>query len=356
MRVRACIVRAPNWVGDAVMSLGAIRELRRLVGGARLAVAAKSWVAAIYEESGLVDEVVPLERRAWRDALDHARAIRAGGYDVAVLFQNAFQAALVARMARVPRIVGYGTERRGFLLTDVVAMPPDHRREHQSRYYMNVVGGFERAFSGTDTVRPERADCSLRVQPSTVALGWEVLENLGLPAGTPLVAVNPGATNSRAKQWLPDRFAAAAADLAGRHGATILVLGSDAEASTARAVIAALPDPSRAVDLAGRTTLRALIGILAASKALLSNDTGPAHLAGAIGVPTITIFGPTERFATEPLGIRAASVIHPVECAPCMLRDCPIDHRCMTGVSVAAVVSAAEAEIEAASAQEGEPA
>lgn len=341
MEIRACVVRAPNWVGDAVMSLGGLRELRRLVGGARLAVAARPWVAAIYEETGIVDEVIPLDRRSWRDALSHAGAIRKGGYDVAVLFQNAFEAAFVARLARVPRIAGYPTERRGLLLTDEVPLPENHRTEHQSRYYMHVVAGVERALDGSDTVRPERADCSLVPTPETVALGRERLETEGISSSESIVCVNPGATNSRAKQWLPDRFAVAAEAIAQNTGARIAVIGSAGESGVAAAVIAAMSNPGRAVNLAGKTSLRELIGVLAASTALVSNDTGPAHLAAAIGLPTVTVFGPTEAFATRPFGPRAVVVSHPVDCAPCMLRDCPIDHRCMTGVSVDAVVAAA---------------
>lgn len=341
MEIRACVVRAPNWVGDAVMSLGGLRELRRIVGGARLAVAARPWVAAIYEETGIVDEVIPLDRRSWRDALSHASAIRKGGYDVAVLFQNAFEAAFVARLARVPRIAGYPTERRGVLLTDEVPLPENHRAEHQSRYYMNVVAGVERALDGSDTVRPDQADCSLAPRAETLALGRQRLEAEGIGASETVVCINPGATNSRAKQWLPDRFAAAAESIAESTGSRVAVIGSAAESGVAAAVIAALSESGRAVNLAGKTSLRELIGVLGSSKALISNDTGPAHLAAAIGLPTVTVFGPTEAFATRPLGPRAVVVSHPVDCAPCMLRDCPIDHRCMTGVTADAVAAAA---------------
>lgn len=355
MSVRACVVRAPNWVGDAVMSLGGLRELRRLIGGARLAVAARPWVAAIYEETGIVDEVIPLDRRSWRDAMSHASVIRRGGYDVAVLFQNAFEAALVMRLARIPRIAGYATERRGILLTDEVPLPENHRTEHQSRYYMHIVAGVERALDGSETVRPERPDCSLAPRPETRDLGRKLLAAEGIPATQPVVCINPGATNSRAKQWIPERFAAAAESLAGSLGARIAVVGSAGESDVAAAVIAAMAEPGLAVNLAGTTSLRELIGVLAVSTALVSNDTGPAHLAAAIGLPTVTVFGPTEAFATRPLGPRAVVVSHPVDCSPCMLRDCPIDHRCMTGVSVDDVVAAATGVISRQTCEEPAP-
>jgi heptosyltransferase-2 len=158
--------------------------------------------------------------------------------------------------------------------------------------------------------------------------------------------LNPGATNSRAKRWLPERFAAVGDALADRFGARIAIVGSAAERETAERVAALMRDPSAAAVLAGRTTIAELVGVLANATALVSNDTGPAHLGAALGVPTVTIFGPTERFATEPVGRRARSVDHPVECAPCMLRDCPIDHRCMTGVRVEEVLEAVEATLQ----------
>lgn len=345
MRIGACVVRAPNWVGDAVMSLGGLRELRRVFGEIRLAVAARPWVAAIYEETGLVDEVVVFERHSWRDALSHARSLRGRHYDAAVLFQNAFEAAAVARIARIPRIAGYATERRGALLTDRIAMPGDSRTAHQSRYYAAIAAGVEAAWLGASTVDLARIDCSLEARPETVELGRRVIDREGVDRADPLVCINPGATNSRAKQWLPERFAQAAESIAEPLDARIVIVGSSAESETARAVAAAMKTPGRAIDCSGRTTLRELIGLLAISRALVSNDTGPAHLAAALSTPTVTIFGPTEIFSTAPLGKRAVVVSHPVDCAPCMLRDCPIDHRCMTGVTDDAVVTAARGAI-----------
>lgn len=336
------LVRAPNWVGDAVMSLGALREVRRIAGAGRLTVAARPWVAGIFEESGVADEVVPLEG----GLLGAARAIRGAHADVAVLFPNSFAAALGARLGGVRRVVGFATDRRGWMLTDRVAMPAGARDEHQSHYYMHVAAGLERALEGTTTVDASSPDTSLTARPATRARGRALLEAAGVPTVAPVVVLNPGATNSRAKRWLPERFAAAGDALADRFGARVAIVGSAAERETAERVAALMRDPSLAAVLAGRTTIAELVGVLASALALVSNDTGPAHLGAALGVPTVTIFGPTERFATEPAGRRARAVAHPVECAPCMLRDCPIDHRCMTGVKVEEVLRAVEAALE----------
>jgi lipopolysaccharide heptosyltransferase II len=342
MAVRSCVLRAPNWVGDAVMSLAGLREVRRIVGDGHLAVAAPSRVAGIFEEAGIADEVVALERRSWRDTLATAAMLRERRFDVAVLFQNAFEAALVAQLARAQRVVGFPTDGRRLLLTDVVPLPDDARGEHQTRYYMRIAAGLERALDGTSHVDLERADASLRARPETVARGRELLAAAGISPATPVVALNPGATNSRAKQWLPERFAAVGDALADRTGGRVAILGGETERATAETVASAMRDPSRAVVLAGHTTITELVGVLSSALALVSNDTGPAHLGAALGVPTVTIFGPTEHFATHPVGPRAAMVRHAVECAPCMLRDCPIDHRCMTRVGVEDVIAAVD--------------
>ncbi|HQR37514.1 MAG TPA: lipopolysaccharide heptosyltransferase II [Blastocatellia bacterium] len=342
MTVRSCIVRAPNWIGDAVMSLGALREIRRALGDAELAIAARPWVAGIYEEARVADQVIQLERRSWRDAFAAARGIRSGQFDCAVLLQNAFEAALVMRLAGVPRIVGYPSDGRGILLTDSVALAPNASAEHQTRYYGRIARGFEEALFGASHVDLDRLDVTLTPSETAVARAHAILMENGVPPGSPIVAINPGATNSRAKQWLPERFAAVGDTLARRHDAHVVIVGSGNELDTAMAVQAAMADQSRSVVVAGATTVQDLIGILSLASALVSNDTGPAHLGAALGIPTVTIFGPTEQFATHPVGAHATTVSEPVDCAPCMLRDCPIDHPCMTRLTVDKVLGAVE--------------
>lgn len=334
------IVRAPNWVGDAVMALGGLREVRRIVGDGRLTVAARPWVAGIFEQTGLVDDVVPVERRSWRDVVGFARTLKARSFDAAVLFQNAFEAALAARMARIPRIHGYPTDGRRFLLTDPIPLAPDYRLQHQSRYYMAIAAGFERALTGASTVDIDAPDLALAPSKAIRERGVRILADAGIAPGTPIVAINPGATNSRAKQWLPTRFADVGQALAIEWNARVVLLGSESERSTAEQVAALIHPSDHVAVLAGNTSISELIGVLAHARALISNDTGPAHIGAALGIPTVTIFGPTEMFATHPIGPHAQTVNHPVACAPCMLRDCPIDHRCMTKIDVDTVLDA----------------
>jgi len=334
------VVRVPNWLGDAVMSLGGVRALRELAPSAHLAVLCRPAVADIFREAGIADEVLAVPRRSWRDTLTVARAVRAGRFDVAVLFQNAFEAALVARLAGIRRIVGYPTDGRRLLLTDRVERLPEHDREHQGRYYTRIAAGFERAILGTSSLDPEKVDLTLKPTDATRDRALALLRAAGIPAGAPIGVLNPGATNSRAKQWMPDRFAAVGDTFVARSGGYVVLVGAATDAEASRRVVAGMQRSDRAIVLAGQTSVADLVGILAEAWIVVSNDTGPAHVSAAVGSPTVTIFGPTEEFATHPVGTRTAIVRKPVECSPCMLRDCPIDHRCMTGIAVDEVLAA----------------
>jgi heptosyltransferase-2 len=168
-----------------------------------------------------------------------------------------------------------------------------------------------------------------------------MLECNGVSGSSRIVVINPGATNSRAKQWLPERFAEAADLLAARDGFQAVIVGTAADAEAAARVARLMRSP--VAMFAGRTSISELKGVLACSSLVISNDTGTAHVSAALGVPTVVIFGPTEHVATRPLCDVATVVRHPVDCSPCMLRECPIDHRCMTRVEVSDVYAAARA-------------
>jgi heptosyltransferase II len=337
------VVRVPNWLGDAVMSLGGVRAIRQVVPSAHLAVLARPSVADVFREARIADEIIAAPRGSWRDALGAARLLRAGRFDTAILFPNAFEAALVARLAGIRRVVGYPTDGRGFLLSDAIPRDPAHGREHQSRYYMRIAAGFARAIGSTVQVDVESPDTSLSTSSAARARSLEWLTANGITPGSAIAILNAGATNSRAKQWPADRFAAVGDALVERSGGVVALIGAPGDVDASRKVAAAMKRQDRAVVLAGRTSVAELVGVLSQAWVVVSNDTGPAHVSAALGLPTVTIFGPTEEFATHPVGPSARTVRRPVECSPCMLRDCPIDHRCMTGVSVDDVLAAVDA-------------
>lgn len=330
------LVRATNWVGDAVMSLPALQTLRSRFPSARIAVLARPWVAGLYAREPFADEVIPYESaRGWKDIKGKLRVAGElrGRFDAAILLQNAFEAAAVVWLARIPRRIGYNRDGRGFLLTDAIAVPkPGEIPEHQQHYYTELLrrAGIIDKRPLSDTIRLTGADAARQA-------GIERFRQLGY--SEPLVGVSPGAAYGTAKRWIPERFAQAAAQL----GGPVALFGSRDEFELCKSVAAALATQGCSViNLAGKTSLPEFIDLAAACRVFLTNDSGAMHISSALGVPTVAIFGATDHVATGPTGPLARIVREPVECSPCLLRECPIDHRCMTRISAGRVASIAE--------------
>jgi heptosyltransferase-2 len=342
--IRRVLVRAPNWLGDAVMALPALTRLRRLFANSHVAILARDSVAGLFEGEALADEVLIADDEGVGGFLRQARILRGGNFDLAVLLQNSFRSALLARASRARSVAGYPTDGRRFLLSVVVPFPPDHKKNHQVFYYLAIASHLERMLGGAAALnRRSESEADLEsVKPKLLATGAQVDRAIGIlkdsgirpggPGSSRIVALNPGTTNSRAKRWLAERFAQTADQLAARDGFQTVIIGTRGDLEIADQVASHMQ--SGAAVLAGRTTIGELKGVLACSSLVISNDTGAAHVAAALGVPTVVVFGPTEHFATHPLSDGAEVVRHPVDCSPCMLRDCPIDHRCMTRVEV----------------------
>jgi heptosyltransferase-2 len=314
------LVRATNWLGDAVMSLPAIRAIRQVFPHAHIAIAARPWVADLYARETSIDSIIPYtgSRRAI------AARLREERFDCAILLQNAFDAALLAWMARIPERIGYNRDARGLLLTRAIPVPePGDIPRHERFYYLELLrrAGLIERFPPTDAIRLEGIEAARDS-------GARHLAELGM-AG-PVIGISPGAAYGNAKRWLPDRFAEAARAFP----AAVLVFGSASERPLCEEVAAALSrNHIEARNLAGQTTLREFIDLAAACRLFLTNDSGAMHVASALAVPTVAIFGATDDATTGPTGPLARVVREHAECSPCLLRDCPIDHRCMTRVT-----------------------
>ncbi len=314
------------------MSLPALRALRGRFPQAHIAVLARSWVAGLYRRETCADEVIAHSSGRWRLALE----LRRRRYDMAVLLPNSFDAALTAWLARIPRRIGYDRDGRGRLLTDPIRPPAKGEiPPHETFYYLELL---RRA--GLVEELPAEEPLLLSGVEEARRQGERLFRAMGF--ATPVIGISPGAQNSRAKQWPPERFVEAAASLAAELGGAVAVFGSAEERELGQSVAAVLRRSGSAVlNLAGETPLAEFIALAAACRVFLTNDSGAMHIASALGTPTVAIFGPTEWFATAPAGPRSVIVREPVECSPCMLRDCPIDHRCMTRVSPEQVARAA---------------
>jgi heptosyltransferase-2 len=279
----------------------------------------------------------------WKGKWRASQQLRAQNFDCAILFQNAFEAALLAWMAAIPRRIGYSRDGRGFLLTDPIAVPrAGETPRHERFYYLELL---RRAGLLAQDPQPDDA---IRLDGAALARekGARRFAELGLTGR--VVGVSPGAAFGSAKRWLPERFSEAAARIASELGAAVAVFGSDSERGLCETVTASIGARGIQVrNFAGSTTLREFIELAAACELYLTNDSGAMHVSSALGVPTVAIFGATDAEATGPTGAHARVVREPVDCSPCLLRECPIDHRCMTRVQVDRVVETGLAVLQA---------
>jgi len=320
--VSRLVVRAPNWLGDAVMAIPAMAAVRREFDGRSIVLAALPSIAPLFEEitPAAPDEILAVDRPRERSQLQAARA------DAVLLMPNSFGSAWIANRSGIAERWGYAASGRGFLLTRRVRRP--RGTVHQVQYYLDLVRGLG-IEAGDDRPR-------IQAQPATLAKSDALLASGGALPGMPIVGFAPGAAYGNAKRWPPERVAQVIAGLA-RQGVASLLVGAGADRVTGRAIESSLPAATPLVNLIGRTTLRQLVGVIARCRAFVSNDSGAMHVAAALGVPLTAIFGPTDERATRPAG-DAEVILRDVFCRPCMLRECPIDHRCMKRIDVDTVL------------------
>jgi heptosyltransferase-2 len=318
--VRRVLVLSPNWLGDAVMALPALADVRRRFTAAHLIVAARKSVADLFRLTPDVDDVVVLER-------PEVSTLKAQEADVAILLPNSFKSAWLVKRAGIAQRWGYAADFRGPILTRAIARPK--RSLHQAEYYQHLV----RALG----IESGPLEPSLTVPEDAIAAARTLLTSRGWDGSSPLVALAPGAAYGTAKRWLPEHYASLLTKLAstGAHG---VLVGSAGDRETTAWILGLVAEKTRrrVIDLSGATSLSSLVGVIALAKAFVSNDSGAMHVASAVGAPVAAIFGPTREYETRPLprgGSRADVLIHEVWCRPCMLRECPIDHRCMKGLS-----------------------
>lgn len=340
MSFRKILVRATNWVGDAVMSLPALQALRHQYPDARISLLARPWVADLYRREPFCDEVISYEApqgrhgigQKWRIAADLGKR----SFDCAVLLPNSFESALLVRLAQIPERIGYGRDGRSWLLTRAVAVPKRGEiPRHERFYYLELLRR-----SGLIDSYPLDGDIRLNGAQLAAERGRQAFRNLSV--SEPVIGIAPGAAYGGAKRWLPERFAEAATEIARESLSAFALFGSAAERPVCELVEKSLAARGhRAINMAGRTSLAEFIELAAACHVFLTNDSGPMHIASALRVPTIAVFGATDHLATGPTGNLSRVVREPVECSPCLLRECPIDHRCMTHVSAQRVATEA---------------
>ena len=310
------LIRSSNWLGDAVMSVPAIRAIKDGRPDMHVTILSLEKIAPMWKLISEVDEILSLPNKSLFSA---ARLIaRQAKFEVAILFPNSLRVALEAW--RIPRKVGYRGHARGWLLNQIVREP---RRpgppEHHATRFLRIAD-----------------DCGADVDPNQPA--QTLLPPTFNIKDRKFLGLCPGAEYGPAKRWLPERFAEAAAAISAQSKAKWILFGTDKDKAVGDTISAALGE--KCVNRIGQTTLDELIEEVRGCRALLTNDTGTLHLTALLGVPVVAIFGSTEPVLTGPLGNRQIILRHHVECSPCFLRECPIDFRCMKEVTTQEVVNA----------------
>lgn len=316
------------------MSIPALRELRRIFSDAQITLHTRAWADGLFRDASFIDDLVTYDKHKWviKDVVDNSDFLKADGFDLAILFPNSFESALTTFLTRVPRRIGYNKDFRGLLLTDPVAVPEWKNRRHEVFYYLNLVGEAEKRLLGRETVMSAVPDISLEVSDERQAAAKERLAAIGVDPSKQTVALGVGSTNSRAKRWPAENFARLADLLLSEAAVNVVLVGSKQERDVADRVFDLCRH--KPINLAGETDLAEAVAVLAAVDLLISNDMGLAHVAPAVGTDTIVIFGPTNPETTRPFSPHSMILRRDeVDCSPCMLRDCPIDHRCMTRIS-----------------------
>ncbi len=340
MPIRTILVRATNWIGDAVMCLPALQQLRIAYPDAHIAILARPWVAGLYGREPFCNELIPYEApKGWSGLGGKwrlATQLRKRRFDCAVLLQNAFEAAALTWVANIPIRIGYDRDARGWLLSHPVAVPKSGEiPRHQRFYYLELLKR-----SGLIRSYPQESIIRLSGAGEAALAGRLQLSSAGLEGA--VIGVSPGAAYGGAKRWLPERFAEAATTIAREHNAAVAIFGSEAERAICEIVCGlVVAGGCAARNFAGTIALDRFIEVAGACRLFITNDSGPMHIASALGVPTVAVFGATDDVATGPTGNWSRVVRHPVECSPCLLRECPIDHRCMTRVKASDVAQQA---------------
>lgn len=343
------LIRVPNWLGDSMMATPVVSAISKVFPKAKLTILAKPHFASFWKSFSEVHEVVVLEKGLGAYVRTIAE-IKKRQFDVAVTLPSSFSSAFLLFAAEIPKRIGWGGEGREFLLTHV-GPAPDPRQKHLVWEYLELIRAglgqpiplknFQLAFPLNDQIKAE---------------AQELLKSLKTNEISGLVALGPGATYGPAKRWPLVYWKQLIAQLLEDGEETLLVVGGAEENEYLAELWKGLPEKHapRLVSLVGKTNPRVLAGVLDQCKVLVTNDTGPMHVAAAVGTPTVAIFGSTSPTWTRPFGEGHEVIYKALECSPCFQKTCPIGYVCLNKISVREVLDAAKKKLEGKAVVTGE--
>lgn len=332
--VQRILVRSVNWIGDAVMTTPAIGVIREFFPQAEITLLANPMVSQLFCQHPWVDRVITFDRHGMHKGivgrLKLAQKLRKHSFDAAIILPNSFDSALVPLLAGIPVRVGKISDGRAFTLTSRYNPTRNGDVCHEVEYYLKLIGHF--GISGSIT------EPYLQITTEEEEKASILLSEKGILRDDFVIGINPGATYGSAKRWYPERFAEAANSLAAVWSARVIILGGPGETEIASEIEKSMD--LKCLNMAGKTSVRELMALIKRCNFFVTNDSGPMHIAAAFGVPLAAIFGSTDHATTSPYTDRAAIVRKETACAPCKLRECPTDHRCMKAVTADDVVEA----------------
>ncbi|MBI4826811.1 MAG: lipopolysaccharide heptosyltransferase II [Nitrospirae bacterium] len=335
--IKRILIRGVNWIGDAVLTIPAISAVRHEFPDAHISLLVKPWVADIFKENRDIDEIILYEKEydSLAGKFRLAKELRQKGFDKVILLQNAFDAALITWLAGIPERIGYARDARGFLLTKSIPVEKESLKKHQINYYLGLLNqaGIDARFTHpyiylTDKER-EWARSLINSSPLQIQ-------------NSPIIGINPGAAYGSAKRWMPESFAEVIKRIVDELNGRVIIFGGPSETEIANEIAGLCPGHSKDIMImAGKTDIRQLASLISECDAFITNDSGPMHMASALLVPTVAIFGSTDSTATGPFGEGHKIITSNLPCAPCLERECPEGHlKCMTGITGDEVFSA----------------
>ena len=329
------VVRIPNWIGDVLFALPALESFKAALPEAEIWLAADPRVKDLFAAGEYADRIVALPTlHKWKDLRAAAKTLEARRFDIGLLLTNSFSSALLFAAARIPERWGYRRDGRGLFLTKSVLGKVEDPPSHMVHFYLRLLEGLGLKTLPPEIKLPAPAEGQERARKRLAALGADLSK--------PLIILNPGAAFGPAKRWPASRFAALGRLLQERTNAAIAVTGAPEDAAAAEEIASALTE--KPIDLVGKTTLGELLGITSLAAVFVTNDTGPMHIANALRVPVVGLFGPTDPRVTAPFHAPATVIKkEDVPCWPCSNRACPFDHRCLLRISAAEVFEATAA-------------
>ncbi len=326
--INTILIRATNWVGDAVMTLPALEAVYENFPSARITVIVRPWVAPLFENHPAVSEVLVFQKhdsfiKDFAEIRGLIESIKEKQFDLAILFQNAFEAAIIAYLGGVKYRVGFDSDGRGLLLTHAIKRTGEIFKIHQVEYYLSILKAVG--------LKAESRTPVIHIAKDNLLKAASLLKLKGITENDFLLGFAPGAIFGNAKRWPPERFAEIGDIAAERWGAKTIIMGSKKEKYVG-SIVTGLMNHSP-VDFCGTTSLEEAIALISRCNFFLSNDSGLMHVAAALGVPTLAIFGSTDHIATGPRGPKTGIVKHDIYCAPCLKQECPTDFKCMLSIT-----------------------